>query len=105
VEELFQEISGYGGAVFGGAANVVDWAGFGEDGNAGGSDSFLGDGLSDERSFGGVEAGRIFAQTGCTDAYVLDMAFFYKGKSCYGDLGDGLGVARAYFADISFVTF
>ena len=29
VEEFFEEVGGYGGAVFGGAADVVDRAGFG----------------------------------------------------------------------------
>ena len=35
VEELFEEVGGYGGAVAGGGADVVDGVGFGGEGGAG----------------------------------------------------------------------
>ena len=41
-EELFEEVGGYGGAVFGGAADVVDGEGFGGEGGAGGGDGCRG---------------------------------------------------------------
>ena len=38
VEELFEEVGGYGGAVFGGGADVVYGHGFGGEGGSGGGD-------------------------------------------------------------------
>jgi len=59
-EELFEEIGGYGGAVAGGGADVVDGEGFGGEGSAGKAESGgeLGgrEGGVGEGGFGGVEA-------------------------------------------------
>ena len=37
-QELFEQVGGYGGAVFGSGADVVDGEGFGGKGGAGGGD-------------------------------------------------------------------
>ena len=59
-EELFEEVGGYGGAIAGGGADVVDGEGFGGEGGAGeaegggelgGRERGVGEG-----GFGGVEA-------------------------------------------------
>ena len=71
-EELFEEVGGYGGAVFGGGADVVDGAGLGGEGGAGGGDGVGGDGLVEEGVLGGGEAGGAVAQAGGAEADVCD---------------------------------
>ncbi len=71
-EELFEEVGGGGGAVFGCAADVVYGFGFVDEGGAGGGYGFGGDGLVKEGLFGGVEAGGDLAEAGGSYADVGD---------------------------------
>src|ERR1700761_929009 len=51
-EELFQQVGGYGSAILGGAADVVNRADFSEDGGASGRDALWGKGLAGQGLFG-----------------------------------------------------
>ena len=59
-EELFEEVGGYGGAVAGGGADVVDGEGFGGEGGAGeaegGGEMLGGEARVLQGRFGGVQA-------------------------------------------------
>lgn len=55
-EEVFEEVGGYGCAVPGGGADVVDGFGFGEKGGAGCGDGLGGEGLVAQGLLGGVAA-------------------------------------------------
>ena len=105
MKKFLQEIGCYGRAVSGSAANVVDGADFSEDGGTSGGDGCCSEGFADKNFFGRGEAGRVFAETGCADAYVRDVAVIQESENGDRYLGDGLSVACANLPDIGFVTF
>ena len=103
-EDVFEEVGGYGGAVGGGGADVVDGVGFGGESGAGGAEGGVevggGQACVLESGFGGVAAGGAVGEGGCGEADGLDFLVFDEGEAGQGDFGDGLGVAGAYFADV-----
>src|SRR5258708_33443623 len=104
-KKFFEEVGGYGGAIFRGAADVVDRTDFGEDGGPGGRDVVRGNGVAGQGFLGGGRAGGGFAHACSADAYVFDASLVHAGEDGDGYLGDGLCVASAHLADVRFVTF
>ena len=86
VEEFFEEIGGYGGSVFGGAADVVYGLAFAGQGGSGGGYGLWGDGFVDQGALGCWQTGGDFAQAGCSYADVFDLAVAGAGYSSYGYL-------------------
>ena len=78
--------------------------GFGGEGGAGGGDGVGGDGLVEEGVFGGGAGGRGGRRRLAAAMRMSSMRpSFEEGEGGEGDLGDGLGVAGAYFADVVLV--
>ena len=105
MQEFFEEVGGYGGAVFGGAADVVDGEGFGGEGGAGGWLWFAGvmGWLRRDCSVAVRRVGR--SRRLAAPMRMSSMsAVVHAGEGGYGYLGDGLCVAGAYFAGVGFVT-
>ena len=77
-EEVFEEVGGYGGAVAGCGADVVDGVGFGGEGGAGAAEGCVEMGWSQggvlQGGFGGVEADGAVGEGGCGEADGLDVA-------------------------------
>ena len=62
-----------------------------------------GDGLIEDGLLGGGAAYGGFAEGGGAEADVSDDVFFDQGEAGESDLGDGLGVAGADFADVTVI--
>lgn len=104
-KKFLQKVGGYGCAVFGSAANVIDGADFSEDGGTSAGDDCCSDGFANKNLLGRRKAGGVFAEAAGADTYVRDLAVIHQGQSGDGYLGDGLSVAGANLPDIGFVTF
>ena len=82
-EELFEEVGGYGGAVAGGGADVVDGVGFGGEGGAGVAEGCIdvcwGERGVGEGCFGGVEADGAVGQARGGEVDFCDGLFIEKG--------------------------